>query len=260
MEELVVRMAADLTALGVRAGGVLLVHSSLRALGPLPDRAEATVRALLRALGDDGTLLMPALSYRTVSAQQPVFDVRHAPSCVGALSEYFRTRPSTIRSVHPTHSVSGTGARAAALLGEHGRDVTPVGPHSPFRKLRDAGPEGASGSGQVLFLGCGLRPNTSMHGVEELAEPPYLYAGDVDYRIVLRDGRETTMRVRSHSFEGWEQRYDRLGPLLAERGRGLTTGTVLSAQAHLVDAVALWETALAALRANPLYFVDKADD
>jgi NAD(P)-dependent dehydrogenase (short-subunit alcohol dehydrogenase family) len=51
MNEHIERIAADLCAAGVRAGGVLLVHSSLRALGPVPGGAE-TVRQV-EALGGD---------------------------------------------------------------------------------------------------------------------------------------------------------------------------------------------------------------
>jgi aminoglycoside 3-N-acetyltransferase len=244
------RLAADLRALGVRGGGVLLVHSSLRSLGPLPGGAETVVLGLLDALGEAGVLLMPALSYETVGAHSPVFDVRRTPSCVGALPEYFRTRPGSLRSVHPTHSVSGVGPRAPALLGDHLHDMTPVGPGSPLCKVRDA-------DGQILFLGCGLRPNTSMHGVEELVEPPYLYAGFVDYRVTLADGSESVMRVRSHDFAGWTQRYDRLEPLM--EGRGLRAGPVLQATAHLIEAAPMWEIALSALRRDPLCFVDETD-
>ncbi|MHC4717374.1 MAG: AAC(3) family N-acetyltransferase, partial [Planctomycetota bacterium] len=159
-------MAEELVAAGVRPGGVVLVHSSLRALGTVPGGPETVVAALLRAVGPDGTLLMPALSYASVGRDSPVFDARHTPSCVGAVSEHFRTRPGTIRSVHPTHSVCGVGRQAAEMLADHHLDTTPVGPRSPFRRVPDYG-------GQVLMLGCGLRPNTSIHGVEELAEPPY---------------------------------------------------------------------------------------
>ncbi len=153
-------LVRDLLALGVRPGGVLLVHSSLRSLGPLPGGAESVIRALLAALGPDGTLLTPALSFASVGRDRPIFDARQTPSCVGALSEAFRTRPGTLRSVHPTHSVCGAGCLAGELLGDHERDTTPVGPHSPFARLPAV-------HGQILFLGCGLRPNTSMHGVEE---------------------------------------------------------------------------------------------
>ncbi len=251
-ETTIEQIAADLRALGVRRGGVLLVHSSLRALGPLPGRAETAVRGLLAALGEGGTLLMPALSYETVRSANPVFDVQATPSCVGALTEYFRLRPGTRRSIHPTHSATARGARAAVLLAGHELDTTPVGPHSPFRKLRDA-------DGQLLFLGCGLRPNTSMHGVEELVEPPYLYADELDYRILLSrpGGGGLTMRVRRHNFVGWEQRYDRLGPLM--EGKGLRTGRVLAAAAHLLEAAPMWDAALAALHRDPLYFVDKVE-
>ena len=39
------------------------------------------------------------------------------------------------------------------------------------------------------MLGCGLRPNTSMHAIEELVEPPYLFGPPLSYQLVLDDGR-----------------------------------------------------------------------
>ena len=134
-------------------GAALLVHSSLRSLGPLDGGAEMVVQSLLEALGPQGTLLMPALSYRTVGPQSPVFNVTTTPSCVGALPEYFRTRPGTLRSVHPTHSASGLGPQAQDLLGEHIRSTTPCGPysHSPGC-LRQAGKSFSSGAASSQYL------------------------------------------------------------------------------------------------------------
>lgn len=239
------QMIADLLALGVRPGGVLLVHSSLRALGPQHD-PEMAVQALLEALGEQGTLLMPALSYASVRSTEPVFDVRHTPSCVGGLTEYFRTRAGTLRSLHPTHSVCGAGAQAASLLAGHENDHSPVGPNSPFTRLPQV-------QGQILFLGCGLRPNTSMHGVEELAEPPYLYAPPIDYTLIRADGSQQIMHARRHNFAGWEQRYDRLAEAAPE---AVKTGRVLQAGCHLVESTLMWPAALACLRQDPLYFVE----
>lgn len=242
------QIAHDLTALGVREGGVLLVHTSLRSLGKVTGGAETVVRGLLCALGENGTLLIPALSYAHVDANNPVFDVLNTSSCVGALPEYFRTRPGTIRSVHPTHSVSGVGAKAESLLEEHYLDTTPCGEHSPFYRLREV-------KGQILFLGCGLRPNTSMHAVEELVQPPYFLGDPVDYRIILATGKEMNMRVRRHNFGIWGQRYDRLGPLLDEDG--LKREKVLEATVDLVDCEQMWEQALTALKKEPFFFVEK---
>ena len=245
------QIAADCLALGVRAGGVLLVHSSLRSLGlppGEPERPEWVIRGLLEALGPQGTLLAPALSYETVRSANPVFDVRATPSCVGALSEYFRTRPGTLRSIHPTHSVAGLGRLAPSLLADHQLDATPVGPHSAFARLPGV-------QGQVLFLGCGLRPNTSMHAIEELVEPPYLYADPLVYTVILADGKPMAMRVRRHNFQGWIQRYDRLDQVMVT---GLRNGRILQASSILVEAVDMWPAALAAYRRDPLFFVDRA--
>jgi aminoglycoside 3-N-acetyltransferase len=110
--------------------------------------------------------------------------------------------------------------------------------------------------GQILFLGCGLRPNTSMHGVEELVEPPYLFGTTVTYRARLAGGDTVVLRCRRHNFAGYEQRYDRLANLLA--ANELRAGHILGAAVHLVEAGPMWARAEAALQANPLHFVDRA--
>lgn len=163
------RMAEEFVRAGLRPGGVALVHSSLRSLGLVPGGADTVIEALRTALGSGGTLLMPALSHEFVNYEQRIFDVLRTPSCVGALTEVFRCRSGVLRSLHPTHSVCGIGPAAQRILSEHHLDSTPCGERSPFRRLRDI-------DGQIVFIGCGTRCNTSMHGVEELVEPPYCLA------------------------------------------------------------------------------------
>ena len=243
------RLASDLRALGVREGGVLLVHSSLSALGWVPGGPETVIQGLLTALGPEGTLLVPALSFATVTPEHPVFDVRTTPSCIGAIAEHFRTRPGSLRSVHPSHSVCGVGPRAHELLANHDVDRTPVGPNSPFRRLRAVG-------GQLLFLGCGMGPNTSMHGVEEVAQAPYLFRPDtVAYSITQQDGSVLRATHRRHGFGGYTQRYERLEGLLGPDA--LRVGPVLAAQAHLIEAAPMWQRALDAMARDAYAFVER---
>lgn len=245
------KIAQNLLECGLRPGGVVLVHSSLSSMGYVPGGPETVIRGLLEALGPEGTLLLPALSYEHVGAHHPVFDVLHTPSNVGAIPEHFRTREGTLRSICPTHSVCGVGPLAKAVLGEHHLDETPCGPHSPFRKLRDLG-------GQIVFLGCGLRPNTSMHGVEELAQPPYLFGETITYRVILITGEEIKLRLRHHDFQGFRQRYERIEPLLTP-GKEIRVGKVLAATTYLLEARAMWQKALAALEKDRLFFVERVE-
>ena len=175
-------------------------------------------------------------------------DTRSTPSCVGFLPEYFRTRCGARRSLHPTHSVCGLGAHLDDWLGDHSLDSTPCGPHSPFSKLVRRG-------GRILMLGCGLRPNTTMHAIEEMAPPPYLFGSPVDYTITDGDGRVFAKTYTPHGFDGVVQRYDRVAGILSDRA--LRSGTVGRAAAFLIDAAALGEQALARLRQDPYFFVDR---
>ena len=236
----------DLRKLGVREGDTILVHSSLRALGPVPGKAETVVLALLETLGPEGTLFFPALSYRTVNAENPCFDQLKSPCCVGGLPEYFRTRPGTMRSIHPTHSVAGIGKKAELILGEQQLDTTSCGEHSPYRKLREEGD-------WILFLGCGIAPNTSMHAVEELVNPPYLHADSIEYKIIAADGSESVMRVKRHNFAGYAQAYARMAYLLPPSE--LRYGNVLSAFCALMRIPAMWDKGEEMLKKDPFYFV-----
>ena len=246
------RIATDLISLGVEPGSVLLVHSSLRSLGRARGGAATVIEGLEAGLGPRGTLLLPALSYEIVTPRSPVFDVNRTHSNVGAIPERFRTLPGVRRSVHPTHSVCGKGPLCGELLADHIRDDTPCGPHSPFHLLPDY-------RGSILMLGCGLGPNTSMHAIEELVEPPYLFdESRCPYTLVLEDGRRITRVYKTHGFAGWRQRYDRVAQVLSPGG--LRRGDVLEAPSFLLDAAALREAAVTRLREDPVFFVEHVGD
>jgi len=241
----------NLKVLGLNRGDALLVHASLGALGKFHDKAQIVTEALLNTVGEEGTLLMPALSYETVTKERPVFNQKHTPSCVGWLSEYFRNQPGVRRSLHPTHSVCALGEKSDYFIDNHLSDHTPCGYYSPFRKLRDIG-------GKILFLGCSLNANTSMHGVEELVAPEYLYDGEIQYKMELENGDVYQKKYVTHNFKGFQQRYDRVLNILSSDDYSF--GKVLTAGTYLIKAIPLWEKSQKKLSDNPLYFVDRMNN
>lgn len=247
----------DLHSLGIRPGDTVLMHSSWKSLGGVEGGIPAFFNAFLSLLGPDGTLVLPALSFDSVSKEQPVFDVQSTPVCpgIGYLPEFFRTQVhGTIRSLHPTHSCCMTGNQASFLAEGHELDETPVGPNSPFAKLPQL-------NGWILMLGCSPDRNTSMHGVEETAEPPYLLDRSERVRYILRaaDGREIERLSWPHNFDygdgrHYEQRYSRILSLLS--GDEVHCGKVLDADCVLMRAEAVWKKGREKLMEDPFYFVD----
>jgi len=129
------RLRRDLEALGVRSGRVLLVHSSLSSLGVVSGGAATVIDALRALLGPEGTLVMPSHTWDRPGRGDFAFDIGKTPSCVGAISEKFRTMPGAIRSLHPTHSVVALGPKAGssiprAMAWKGGSDV--IGGDSPI--------------------------------------------------------------------------------------------------------------------------------
>lgn len=244
----------DLMKLGLRSGDTVMIHSSYKALGGIEGGAAAVICALKEVVGPEGTLIFPAFSWVTVNSESPVFDRETTPGCVGYLPEYFRTQvPRVIRSIHATHSCCLWGKRAEELAKDHELDDSPVGPNSPLAKLPKIG-------GKILMLGCPFDRNTSMHGVEETADPIPVYLLHKDkLEYTLKDGEREIRRLsRRHNFyvgdTHYIQCYRRVIDLL--EGDEVSLGKVLDANCALMDAAAVWKKGRAKLQEEPLYFVD----
>ena len=172
------RLADDLRRLGVRAGGITMVHTRMSALVWVVGGSETVVRALLDAVGPDGTVAAYAgweehvyrPSERSAEhrdaylAEPPVFDVAISEAVRehGRIPERLRTWPGAERSAHPEASVVAVGVRAAWLTEAHPGDCA-YGAGTPFARLVEA-------DGQVLMLGAPLDTITLLHHAEAIAD------------------------------------------------------------------------------------------
>ena len=241
------RITRDLRALGVRDGATLLVHSSLSSLGFVMGGAATVIDAVRAAIGSQGTLVLPTHSWERAGRGDFTFDIRTTPSCVGAISETFRTMPGVIRSLHPTHSVAAIGPRARALIEGHELASTPCGEGTPYARIIDAG-------GQILFLGATLDQNTVFHTLEAFAALPYLMRRDSEtFSVTLADGRTAPMQFRRHE-RGPDRRFAATEGLLTQRGV-LKKGCVAASTSILVEAALLAEVTLELLREDPRYLL-----
>ncbi len=245
------RLTRDLRALGVKKGDALMVHSSLKSMGLVEGGAETVIGALRAVLGEEGTLMLPALSYAT-SCKDLYFSNLETPSCVGHITEAFRKMDGVRRTNHPTHSVSVIGKHRDEICEGAMLDDTPIGPHSAFRRLADFE------NGKILLLGCPFARNTFMHGVEEIAEAPYTLGDYRTFTIVDENGNTTVKPYRCHYFHRPEgeliQRYDRAPEVLSEGEFAL--GEVHGAPSLLISAPALREKALLKMKEDPFFFID----
>lgn len=235
------KLKQDLLELGVNTGDVLLVHSSMKALGTRLS-PEEVLDALEDVLGKEGTLLLPALTYENVTAEQSVFDSVTTEPCIGLLPRTFFHREGVERSVNPTHSVCAKGKLAHTLTVGHQMDNSAVGPHSPFMLLPVYG-------GKLLFIGDILESCTFMHGIESIVKPPYLrYEGKSRYIV---NGVE---REFPHCSDfGWGSEFQRIADILEYPD--IRKGKLLSANAYLIDSRALLSAALMKMLAEPYSFV-----
>lgn len=159
-------IVGGLRELGLGQGDLVTLHSSLKSLGHVEGGGHAVIGALLETIGPEGTILMPAFSFPLKSQDEPIFDVRETPSCVGLISELFRREYATHRSVHLSHSYSAAGPLAQELT-THRLDITPCGEESPLGKFMGR-------DGKILLLGVGYNSCTAFHVVEERMKASYM--------------------------------------------------------------------------------------
>lgn len=170
-------LEADLKHLGVKQGDILLVHTSMKAIGFVSGGAQAVIEALCKAVGEEGTIVMPAQSgdwtdpaeweapavpeawHEEIRQSMPAYHPAKTPTRgIGTVPELFRTFPGVIRSNHPAVSFAAGGKDAKSLMADHSLAYG-LGESSPLRKLEDA-------EAKVLMLGADYDATTCFHLAE----------------------------------------------------------------------------------------------
>ncbi len=164
-------------AAGICLGDMVLVHSSFKSLGPVEGGAETVIAGLLDAIGPEGTLVLPTFAQKDFANAYETWHM-DKPSDTGYLTEYFRTRPGSVRSDQATHAVAACGAKARWLTETHGHTHnlfgnmgdTPFSADSPWEKMFRE-------NAKILMLGVTPLYTTFRHYVE------YNYVNDCLARI-----------------------------------------------------------------------------
>ena len=250
-------IAQDLESLGVSSGQILLVHSSMRAVGHTLGGPGAVVAALQEVLGRSGTLVVPAFtpensdtsrSYlaavatmspgevRHYRARMPAFDAAETPCpAMGVIAEQVRLTPGAIRSLHPQTSFAAVGPLASELMRGHAPDCH-LGEASPLARLYEQ-------QAMILLLGVGYQACSAFH----LAE--YRYRDDPPRRsyrcVVRRNGRTAWWEYQDAVLD--DSAIDEFGREYEQMG-AVTSGNVGDAHSRLLPLVSLVDAAAGWLR------------
>ena len=175
------KLTADLRALGLRAGDVVLAHASVRAIGEVAGGPDEIHRALKDVLTPDGTLLMYASCPQYVDEvgrgnltpeqeaevleKLPAFDATSARSARdnGALVEMFRTYAGSRVNPHPARFV-GWGQHVDHLFSRQPWSYA-FGRESALERFVEL-------DGRILLLGSDHDAVTFLHYAEHIAEIP----------------------------------------------------------------------------------------
>lgn len=251
-------LAEDLRELGVTPGMVLLVHSSMSAMGWVCGGAVAVVEALRRVLTREGTLVMPTHSsqlsdpsnwrnppvpeswWKVIWNSMPPFDPLTTPTRgMGTIPEVFRTMPDVVRSNHPTCSMSAWGSGAREIVGVHSL-ADPHGDESPLGQINAVG-------GSVLLLGVSHAANTSIHLAERRVFADAQARVPTGAPVLLPDGRRWVPyeepEVDSGDFARLGESYEAVSP-------HVTVGRVGWAKARLMPQRDLVDFSIKWLREN----------
>jgi len=257
------QLVEDVRRLGLAAGDLVMVHASLRAVGPVVGGPDVVHQAVVDAVSPGGAMMMYVGSppgYDDVGRghltaeeeallldELPTFSADHtrANREHGALAEFFRSFPGTRCSANVGARMAAHGDRAAWLVAEHPMNYG-YGESSPMAKL-------VADGGRVLLLGSSHDEVTLLHYAEDVAR----FEGKrvVRYRTpVSIDGRREIREFEEFDTSGglhpaWpDDLFAQIVDGFIREQHGTTrcrTGKVGKADSVLMDAASLVATAVA---------------
>jgi aminoglycoside 3-N-acetyltransferase len=246
-----------LRAHGLVRGDIVHVQSDLRRMGAVECdlRREAILEFYLRAfeevIGSEGTLSVFTGTMSLGRSGEP-FEREQTRSEAGVLSEYVRTRPSSVRSSHPIMSCAADGPRAEYVCG--GAHYEGVGYDSPWGRLYRA-------NAWLMTLGIALDQaggTTFFHHIEHSYGVPYQYTKLLAIPVFaagLEISEPFTLSVRYLDFEIQNNTQEFKARLLARgRARVAAAGTSFIFCGRARD---IFDEGISALREDRYSFLRK---
>lgn len=136
----------DLSDLGVSLGDTILVRASLGAIGRVVGGAETFIKALLKCVGEEGTIISLAFTDGSFIRKPKIEDAFDCTkkSYAGALPNSMLAYPQAHRSRHPTCSYVAIGKHAEDLTKNHD-ETSPA--YEPIRDIINL-------NGKCMLIGC----------------------------------------------------------------------------------------------------------
>jgi aminoglycoside 3-N-acetyltransferase len=241
-------LKARLRSAGISPDDTVLVHANFNPHSGFKGAPLDLVNALVELLGERGNLLMVSIPFRGAAYDYLMlnkpFHLKKTISMMGLVTEMFRRRKGTRRSLHPTHPVLACGKDASWLIADHERCLYPCGAGTPFAKLREL-------DGKILFFDVDFAAVTFYHYVEDLLKErlPFEVYDDRLFRVKAVDADGAERIIETYTFKkGLVRNTDKLQAELQHRGllhRGrvgnsrflwVTAEDVVSAFTAMVDA------------------------
>ncbi len=207
-------LTEHLKRMGVARSDVLMLHSSMKAIGEVDGGAETVIDVFMEYLSE-GLFMTPAHTWAQMNETHSVFCPQKEPACVGIIPNLFLKRPGVVRSLHPTHSIAAYGPSAAAYIQGEEQCTTPCTPGGCWDRLRTV-------HAKILLLGVTHIRNTFIHSIEEVLEVPERFTDEpVLFQIQMPDQSLLPVSMYRHYNRHTahiSESFDKLKEAFFERG------------------------------------------
>ncbi len=225
----------QLEAMDAPRKGIVLVHTSLRAVGEVEGRGEGLLEVLIEYFTKKGGLLcIPTHTWANVGIEGKItLDMQEGKTCIGTLPDIAAKHPDAYRTPHATHSMAvfGKKQKLDKFVLNEGFRRTPTPPTGCYGKLYD--------EGHVLLIGVGHERNTYLHAVEEmLGVPNRLSKEPKEITILFKNGDFVRDYMHVHESEGFShvsEHFKKFEPAFRYHGC-IVDGKIGNAPAQLCNA------------------------
>lgn len=178
------QLKEQIQAMGILHTDTVVLHTSMKAIGPVEDGPEGVLDAFCEYL-KDGLLIVPTHTWDVVTPENPCYDVRSTVPNIGLIPRVAAFRKDGIRSLHPTHSLWACGVGAKEFVAGEENAPTPTSVGFCWDKL-------GARQAKILLIGVNNDKNTFIHAIDERAKlPDRISPKSYDITITDYDGNKS---------------------------------------------------------------------